>query len=520
MSQSSRPPGPTGTSCLTCKQRHKKCDQRRPTCERCETGGFECLGYSHIQCAPLAAHIARPMRRLLPKPVEAKGPRFHSESDGRGSCSTLPNDSLPPMASPKNAAFITISPISNGSGMNVSGKSIVSENSTSISRRIMDLYVRLPYSNPDPLKDLLDGQCFVDIFIARSSIRRLGNSKFNLWVSLVGMRIIESVLEGDTPQNRIHTNWVENVESSLKQELALDLAPREMRDRRTGWIHIALMRFRLIPSCNIYQLLRNITPVFLQVTYSIPMLWSGNRDPTRIPLLNILASEFHELAYFAIIDCMYAMASGLPQHVDYDTTFHRRCGIFASHQWVHSSPIEFQLVLADINACRDKSLTRVRKWGDIECWLLNWESRPGEYTFTESWMMVAWYAVQESWRLALLVYLYLAVCDASSDDPRIQSCVKQILQVVGTVKKRASSDVNASFFFQYLMVGICARSEIQRKLVRDKLGSEKETKLWLMRAIDFAPVLDHLWHNAAADGRPVKWGDYIRSREAVLPIVL
>ncbi|KAH7338121.1 hypothetical protein B0J17DRAFT_411437 [Rhizoctonia solani] len=280
------------------------------------------------------------------------------------------------------------------------------------------------------------------------------------------------------------------------------------------------MRFRLIPSCNVYQLLRSIAPVFLQVVYSNPILWSGSRDPTRIPFLNILASEFHELAYFATVDCTYAMASGLPQHVDYDTTFYRRPSIFASHQWTHSSPIEFQLVLADINACRDKSSTSVRELEDIERWLLTWESQPGEYIFTESWMMVAWYAVQESWRLTLLVYLYLAVFDASSDDPRIQSCVKQILQVVGTVKKRGPSDVNASFFSQYLMVGICAHSEAQRKLVRDKLASEKETKLWLMRAADFVPVLDHLWCGAAADGRSVKWSDYIRSREAALPIVL
>lgn len=60
-------PGPAGTSCLTCKQRsgsesaislceaknlfafnrHKKCDLRRPVCERCEKGGYNCLGYSH-----------------------------------------------------------------------------------------------------------------------------------------------------------------------------------------------------------------------------------------------------------------------------------------------------------------------------------------------------------------------------------------------------------------------------------------------------------------------------------------
>ncbi|KAH7338118.1 hypothetical protein B0J17DRAFT_411355 [Rhizoctonia solani] len=40
-------PGPVVKSCLTCKQRHKKCNQRRPICTSCEAGGVECLGYSH-----------------------------------------------------------------------------------------------------------------------------------------------------------------------------------------------------------------------------------------------------------------------------------------------------------------------------------------------------------------------------------------------------------------------------------------------------------------------------------------
>ncbi|KAJ1305330.1 hypothetical protein OPQ81_000347 [Rhizoctonia solani] len=80
------------------------------------------------------------------------------------------------------------------------------------------------------------------------------------------------------------------------------------------------------------------------------------------------------------------------------------------------------------------SLPAARDWNEIERieqWLLAWQSRSGEHTFAESWMMIAWYAVQESWRLALLVYLYLAVYNASSDDPRIIPHVKQILQVVG-----------------------------------------------------------------------------------------
>ncbi|CAE6447366.1 unnamed protein product [Rhizoctonia solani] len=537
----SRRPGPTGTSCLTCKQRHKKCDQRQPTCERCEAGDFECLGYSHIQDSPPASHVVRSTRRILPKRIESEGSYLHSTSSGFQGSRTLPNNAL----SQKGRSKVTISPSScpessTSSNFNELNKFIVASGaSASILQKIIGLYVGLPYSI-DNLLNTLDGEWLIDAVVARvekhmshwyfkptnyqerfrqGATRRLRDSKFTRWISLVGVSVTESFLEGDMSQGQLHNTWIEYIEGSIKHELALDLAPREIRDRRSAWVHVSLMRTRLTSSSDTYKLLQRTTPAFLQVVYSNPTLWPSGCDLTRIPLLNIMASESHELAIFTIIDNTYSLASGLPQQVEYDTTIYPRPGGPASHQWVHSSPIEFQLVLADINACRDKS-SAARDWRDIERRLLTWGPRSGEHVFVESWMTIAWYAVQETWRLSLLVYLYLAVCDAPSDDPRIQSYVKQILQVIGTVKQRGSPDANVWFFTQYLMVGICARSEAHRRLARNRLASENETKFWLMRASDFALVLDHLWHGAAADGYPVKWSDYIHSREAVLPIVL
>jgi hypothetical protein len=67
-------------------------------------------------------------------------------------------------------------------------------------------------------------------------------------------------------------------------------------------------------------------------------------------------------------------------------------------------------------------------------------------------------------------------------------------------------------------VGACTPLETQRALVRDRLTSFDDD-MWLFRGPDYVPILDHLWHGAAANGRPVKWDDYIHSRRAVLPVV-
>ncbi|CEL55928.1 hypothetical protein RSOLAG1IB_01941 [Rhizoctonia solani AG-1 IB] len=44
--------GPRPLSCITCRQRRKKCDRTRPTCERCRAGGFTCLGYASRNTGP------------------------------------------------------------------------------------------------------------------------------------------------------------------------------------------------------------------------------------------------------------------------------------------------------------------------------------------------------------------------------------------------------------------------------------------------------------------------------------
>ncbi|CAE6438855.1 unnamed protein product [Rhizoctonia solani] len=37
------------TGCYTCKRRKKKCDERQPTCFRCEKAGKECEGYASLE---------------------------------------------------------------------------------------------------------------------------------------------------------------------------------------------------------------------------------------------------------------------------------------------------------------------------------------------------------------------------------------------------------------------------------------------------------------------------------------
>ncbi|CAE6524459.1 unnamed protein product [Rhizoctonia solani] len=554
--------------------RHKKCDQRQPVCERCEVGQLECLGYSHNRRAPVLAGRPEDLSQYVPvapKYDNAPTSILFRINEGEG----LENQPIPEQ-SPKNiqvpssfpGSFIPIDKDVREESINHmpqrgNASTLVSlrtrkvedylhhfatrptfndtDSPMTLLCKIVNSQTKLPYSPLDPLETFLNSQWLVEYIFAQAdkimeywyfkpknykkkrflegTAHRLQTSILFRWTALVGLSAIQSFYAGDTSQDPQHNFWLGYIENSAKRELSRDLAPGEMQERRSDWVHIFLMKSTTVHGSKIYHMLRSVAPTFLQVVYSDPTLWPRGCNVTLVPLSNVLVSEVPGLAFFAFADCTCAMAFGLPQQVEYDTTIYSRPTHSPSYQWGHSTPAEFQLILAEVNACRDMSPS-ARNWKDIEQWLLTWQSRPDEHAFTESWMTIAWYAVQESWRLALLTYLYMAVCGTSSDDPRILSCIKQLLQVVGTVKERGSSSAHVSFFVQYLVAGICARSEAHRKVVRDKLLSPKETKLWILRAEDFVPVLDHLWHGAAAGGRPIKWSDYMRSRETILPIVI
>ncbi|QRW20885.1 Fungal specific transcription factor domain [Rhizoctonia solani] len=541
-------PGPIGSSCLTCKRRHKKCDLRQPVCKRCEVGRFKCEGYEHNKRgAARNARLdsSRPSEGFqgedFSQPTSSKGRSNRETSEnslfaGERSEGTTSSSSPESFASPEMnnereykgpPGNTNSSALVNKRGNHIEdylrllisrSTSDPSINPLSIIRKIINLQGQLPYSPIDSTSPFLSYPWFVDYVLERSDrymdewyfrpinfprkrtrtdmVLRLQTSPITRWVSLISMSIMEASVAGDASQHSVHSTWLGRVEGCLRRELSCDLTPRKTQERRNEWIYVAMMKSMIAHTSNTYQVLRNMTPIFLQSVFSEPKFWSKDCDPA-----------FHiSPSWIALMQWLLDSLSNRPN-------------ASSSHQWSLTSPSDFQLVLADINACRDMSHA-AHDWKDIERRLLTWQSQPAEYEFTKPWMKMAWYAVQESWRLALLIYLYMAVCGTPSHDPRIQSYVHQLLQVVGTIKKQDSSNARLSLFVQYLMIGICARSEDHRKIVREKLSTCNNNKIWILRAPDFIPVLEHLWYGGTADDRPIYWIDYVLSRETMLPIEL
>lgn len=216
-----------------------------------------------------------------------------------------------------------------------------------------------------------------------------------------------------------------------------------------------------------YRLLHSAAPTFLQIVYSDPSLWFNSQGPPVASLAHILASHHFELGVFALIDMACAMAYGLPQAVDYDTSSPAIHIDVHPVEWIHACPLEFQICLADINR-RYANKYMAHDWHLIEQRVLSFKTSVPNGESLESWKVVARLAVIESWRQVLLIYLYLVsdflkpthwsihlsqgVCGVTSDDTRVRSATRQLFQLFGTVRRQDPPKINVHFVFQYLIV--------------------------------------------------------------------
>ncbi|KAJ1305321.1 hypothetical protein OPQ81_000341 [Rhizoctonia solani] len=450
--------GPATKSCLTCKRRHKKCDLKRPKCDRCIKGGYECA-YGPCEkplvCSkkapqqPSTTESVQPNNYTYPDPTSDVSDQSTSSSSSgspdmrceaatvESPCSTESSlDTFPPsnqlVLANQPQSLITHAQHANSDIRIPPGVSYLSSDSWQIINYLMarfDIVMNLAYFKP------IEQQL---VKYRETMLARLQSSSISRRIKLISFKLHEAIIKGDDWRyQNIFTQWVNQFENELCSTWKSSIVPQQVQTRLLEALEISYLKTILLSNENSYPFLRFTTPTFLQTVYSDPTLWPPNHNSTSISMAHVLSSARCELGNFIMMDTLYSMAYSLPQLVEYDTSISSLPEEIYSYSWAHGCPTGFQIALAEINACREGQVTSTgRDWRAIEHTLLTWHSRPSpQEAEWESWMVVAWLAVQESWRHALLAYLYMALCGASSDDPRVQSSVRQLLRIVKIVKK-------------------------------------------------------------------------------------
>ncbi|KAJ1305404.1 hypothetical protein OPQ81_000416 [Rhizoctonia solani] len=169
-----------------------------------------------------------------------------------------------------------------------------------------------------------------------------------------------------------------------------------------------------------------------------------------------------------------ALALGTSPQLQYDTTSlwtDKAPGHYM--EWIHGVPVGILIILAKINAWRALRMTGevVQNWSSchgIEGRLNNWN--PIVDHTEEPSNDIARLAIQEAWRQAALIYMYMGISEVNSADPRVEKAVRQVVQIGNTIT--VGSPFERHLLVPCIIAGVGARRERHRAALRSKIVSE------------------------------------------------
>ncbi|CEL52774.1 hypothetical protein RSOLAG1IB_11118 [Rhizoctonia solani AG-1 IB] len=321
-------------------------------------------------------------------------------------------------------------------------------------------------------------------------------------------RIIKDILSGRNGEN--YLGWVfrfsQQILGAPSTEQGLDLAGR------LGGLHdLVPLVFMVSGTATGYSLFKRCTPVFLRLAALHRDFWS---DDSAISILNTIREPRYEAAQFVINDTILSLVLGTPPLLHYDTTPVWTAEPQFHYQLMYGFPIGVLLLLARINAWRASRIKgqasySQNHWTDWEKQLDSWNPTIDYGDGPNNNIMR--FMIQEAWRQATKIYLYLGAKDVNSADPRVETAVQQVFKLVSTLK--VGDYLGTHLLIPCLLAGVAARREKHRAALRSRFAHEalRKVSVLMLRGSDFVPVLDHLWHGAGSEGRPITWEDYVQS---------
>ncbi|KAH7334167.1 hypothetical protein B0J17DRAFT_675610, partial [Rhizoctonia solani] len=120
------------------------------------------------------------------------------------------------------------------------------------------------------------------------------------------------------------------------------------------------------------------------------------------------------------------------------------------------------------------------------------------------------FVVQECWRQAAFIYLYMAVCGDPSDTPRVQQAFRHYIRLLNGTKPGRLPDEFLILTLQ--LIYPAAQRSRDREVIKQRVFSRDRTHVTTTFILS---IMDNVWGRSDAEGRPIVWSDVAASqREA------
>ncbi|CAE6493193.1 unnamed protein product [Rhizoctonia solani] len=242
-----------------------------------------------------------------------------------------------------------------------------------------------------------------------------------------------------------------------------------------------------------------------------------------INLHSLLQHPLDCLRHYAEIDITFSVVSGMPTLFQYEVTIassqysnpyqaSQGEGII---QWLHGIPNQLLLSFAKMKSMHQDGVTPNRE--TITLLERDLQEFPSFSGFSsDRFLAIIRCVVQECWRQAAFVYLYMAVCGDPCNTPRVKQAFKRYLRLLqGTKPGRLPDEF---LILTLLLISPAAEQKSERETIRQRiLGLYTHSKTLRDNCVGIF-VIEDFWARADAEGRPTTWSDVVMSRKRVVGI--
>ncbi|KAH7337516.1 fungal-specific transcription factor domain-containing protein, partial [Rhizoctonia solani] len=616
------------TGCYTCKRRKKKCDERQPTCLRCEKAGKECEGYASLENPDSRGLMRR--TRLAPSHAAGGASSLSKPSENRTASSSANNTHIPP-APPISSQEYPYGPLDHQNNhwdvdrvvalglidqQRVSSYESPSPPSSASSFDPVHYYTP---TNPPSRAHPYPPQTSL-FLLPREANRSLASSKLvssairhepiqSMGAGAVygpaypppspatssdedekssptededpeGVRIASvmctvPVLDSNTPNNALpfvlqcYARWVNfvvfdplRVIDAMKDSVINQFSSSESARSRiilvanilgvlgkstntsrstsiveslTTEAHRAIMRFRdnkpesrreidmynaskaldlMMEMILIKRFASPLATVLTLMEFAAPVFRRACPDPPQqlVNLPSILLSGNINLQNFVVIDILLSVTMARPMLFKYDTsytpdTYHRMMSGECGFEWLYGIPDQFIVLFAWINSLAEDYGSNVdpQHVSRIEDQIRDAKTRSSSSPAADPVRTIRRAAVQECWRQAMYAYLYLVLCKARADDPRIKKAAKSFVRLVGGVEAGRNPDF--FLFIPIITIGAFLQKEQDRDLIRTRLLGLRECSIPGVAGNVCLRALTEVWEQADMKQQAPKWSD-------------
>ncbi|KAH7345550.1 hypothetical protein B0J17DRAFT_713108 [Rhizoctonia solani] len=248
-------------------------------------------------------------------------------------------------------------------------------------------------------------------------------------------------------------------------------------------------------------------------------------EPPGAPInLNLLLQHpLHCLRHYAEIDITFSVVTDMPTLFRYDVAIadSQHSELYRANQgdgiiqWRIGLPNQLILSFAKMKSMHQDQFTP----NGQTVALLERDLRellPFSGPSSDRFLAVMRSVVQECWRQAAFIYLYMAVCGDPCDTSRVKRAFKRYSRLLRATKPGRLPD--EFLILTLLLVSPAAEQKSDRETIRQRiLGLYRRSKAVRDSCIGML-VIEDFWARADAEGRPTTWSDVAVSRKRMAGI--